>query len=142
MKKQMSVLMLVMMSVMSVQAHSDLWPNDWEKVKLKGLNLIRLEVPGGWLIREGLGKKAFLFQGEAQTRMMIFLPDENHAWRDEFDPDWEILKLKGLNLHRLKVPGGWLIREGWGKIGNENQTNMILFLEDQEHTWKVKPKRS
>ena len=120
------------------QISPKLYSNDWEDVKMKGLNLIRLEVPGGWFVREGLGKKAFL--GEAQTRMMLFVPDPQHEWAVNPEEGWETLKLVGLNLLRIRVPQGWLVREGWGKIGSENQTNMILYLEDVDYTWNVKPK--
>lgn len=119
---------------------ASVWPNDWEDVSLEGLNLTRLAVPGGWLIREGLGKKALIFQGEAQIRMMLFFPDPNHEWTDISHRSWEILRLRGLNLHRLQVPGGWLVREGWGKLGTENQTNVLIYLKDPEHRWHVKPK--
>lgn len=122
-----------------VQYSQKIYSNDWETVKLKGLNLIRLEVPGGWLVREGLGKMgSFLVTDE--TRMMIFMPDNNHSWDISKKEKWEILHLKGLNLHRLAVPEGWLVREGWGKIGGENQNHMIYFLKDPEHSWVVQKK--
>jgi len=116
-----------------------IYPNNWEKVKLKGLNLIRLEIPGGWFIREGLGKMGSFLVTD-QTRMMIFMPDKNHVWDISKKVKWETLHLKGLNLFRLPVPEGWLVREGWGKIGGESQNHMIHFINDPEHTWIVEKK--
>jgi len=111
------------------------YSNDWENLKLKGLNLKRLEVPNGWLVREGLGKMAMM---ESGSHMMIFMPDPGHQWRDSLEKKWETIKLKGLNLYRLPVPQGWLVREGWGKLStNDSETHMIVFMPDPEHKWKV-----
>lgn len=111
------------------------YSKEWKTIKLKGLNLMRLEVPGGWLVREGYGKMGVVAQS---TRMMIFVPDPQHEWVIEGKPKWEYLKLKGLNLYRLAVPTGWLVREGWGKFGSEHDINMICFIEDPTHSWVFK----
>ncbi|PIE00899.1 MAG: hypothetical protein CSA81_13305 [Acidobacteria bacterium] len=136
--KKILLALALLLAVMAVAQDGRIYSNDWDKVKLKGLNLIRLEVPGGWLVREGLGKMAFV--GSA-TRMMIFVPDPEHEWRDIQVKDWQLLKLKGLNLYRLPVPQGWLIREGWGKLEfSESEIHMINFLYDPDHDWIVQPK--
>jgi len=129
--------LLLFTCTLALAQEGKVYSNDWDKVKLKGLNLIRLEVPGGWLVREGLGKMAFM---ASSTHMMIFLPDPGHLWRDVEEKEWQNMKLKGLNLFRLPVPQGWLIREGWGKIGAESEIHMISFLSDPNHEWTVKKK--
>ena len=46
----------------------------WEKVKVKkGINLKKLKVPGGWIVK---------VQDLAGTGISItFMPDPNHQWR-------------------------------------------------------------
>ncbi|MBL4658922.1 MAG: hypothetical protein JKY19_01085 [Alcanivoracaceae bacterium] len=147
MKKYLFVFVISLIVSVTVQAAhttsnmsgTDVFPNDWSKIKLKGLNLLRLKVPNGWLIREGLGK----FGGLAlngQERIMIFVPDADYNWQTVVENDWQTLKLKGLNLYRLKLPEGWLVREGYGKIGSENQTQGLLYIDDKTHKWVVQPK--
>ena len=111
------------------------YPKDWETVRLKGLNLKRLQVPGGWLVREGLGKFAGLAV-DGHQRIMLFVPDAQFVWQPKKSDKWQKLRLSGLNLYRLKLPQGWLVREGYGKIGSEDQTQGILYLSDPEHTWQ------
>lgn len=133
---------LLVFSVCTVAGHitpGGTYDNDWQSVKLDGLNLIRLEVPGGWLVREGLGKFLALATGK-QTRMIVFVPDPDHAWMHEGRGKWRTLKLKGLNLYRLRTPQGWLVREGIGKIGDEHQLRMITYVDDPGHTWRVRKK--
>ena len=78
----------------SNMSEADFFPNDWSKIKLKGLNLLRLKVPNGWLIREGLGKYAGLALN-GQERIMIFVPDAEYSWQTVVENDWQTLKLKG-----------------------------------------------
>ncbi|MFT5112454.1 MAG: hypothetical protein ACI8P9_001778 [Parasphingorhabdus sp.] len=115
--------------------------HEWRSLKLEGLNLHRLAVPGGWLVREGLGK-FFGFATDTQTRVMVFVPDYEHSWlsKESKKGKWRTLKMDGLNLYRLRTPYGWLVREGIGKLGADNQTRMMLHLEDPTHSWRVKPK--
>ena len=126
-------------NTVSNMSGADDFPNSWSNIKLKGLNLLRLKVPNGWLIREGLGK----FGGLAlngQERIMVFVPDADYNWQTVVENDWQTLKLKGLNLYRLKLPEGWLVREGYGKIGSVNQTQGLIYIDDKTHKWVVQPK--
>ncbi|MBL4774149.1 MAG: hypothetical protein JKX98_11350 [Alcanivoracaceae bacterium] len=147
MKKYLFICVISLIVSMTVQAANtvsnmsgaDDFPNSWSNIKLKGLNLLRLKVPNGWLIREGLGK----FGGLAlngQERIMVFVPDADYNWQTVVENDWQTLKLKGLNLYRLKLPEGWLVREGYGKIGSVNQTQGLIYIDDKTHKWVVQPK--
>jgi hypothetical protein len=147
MKKYLFLLVVSLTVSMTIQAgqiesnssQAEFYPNDWSKIKLKGLNLIRIKVPNGWLIREGLGKFAGLALN-GQERVMIFVPDADYNWESVIENDWQTLKFNGLNLFRLKLPEGWLVREGYGKIGSVNQTQGLIYIDDKSHEWVVQQK--
>ena len=130
----MAVILLLGTQGKAITQESLQYPKDWETVRLKGLNLKRLQVPGGWLVREGLGKFAGLAV-DGHQRIMLFIPDSTFEWQPHKSDKWQKLRLSGLNLYRLKLPQGWLVREGYGKIGSEDQTQGILYLEDPQHSW-------
>ncbi len=53
--------------------------------------------------------------------------------------EWE--EIRG-GTHRLKVPGGWIVRTMslWGRIGGvESGSEALTFFPDPAHTWELEP---
>ena len=123
----------------------------WENIKTSGDALHsgrsstqRCPVPGGWLVRHEHRASA-----KQSGSSMVFVSDQDHLWNMEVDPfAWEkIDESRSANSTRLtfraKVPGGWLLMEGYNvetwldtreKIGHLDLS--LVFVPDETHAWK------
>ena len=114
---------------------------EWEKIASSDMGVfrrkeatMRTRVPGGWLVRHQE------FGGEGKSgAAMAYVEDKSGQWELDENPQWEVIyKRRSPNDtqidFRLKVPGGWLIREHY-YVKWKHMSLELIFLPDPEHTW-------
>ena len=115
----------------------------WEKVQatkdrvLQGWGTtFRAKVPTGWLVRHET------FQGEGKSASTLcFCPDHKHDWEIAPDTNWEVChRSRSPNDNqvtcRLKVPGGWIVRDGY-YVKWKHLSLDLIYVPDPSHSWSI-----
>lgn len=54
----------------------------------------------------------------------------------KYPPDWEDCRDQPIPVDRVKVPGGWLIRQIVYNDADYILDVKLMFLADKKHTWE------
>jgi len=98
----------------------------WERVGESDTSLWRLAVPAGWLVKTGNGPYGL-------PGRLLFVPDEEYAWRRATSIEWEHLAIEGGNLLRIRVPDGWIVRT---RETPDEATGFLAFVPDRRLAWQ------
>tara|TARA_Y100000031_G_scaffold53246_1_gene60863 strand:- start:107 stop:511 length:405 start_codon:yes stop_codon:yes gene_type:complete len=124
----------------------------WEAINFKPLvardifrprkGTYRIRVPDGWLVSYKY------FRGKwTSANCITYFPDKDGVWDTE-NVKWDLIdERRGPSesrmTYRMKVTGGWLVRDDYRTKQGVNERvehlNMSMtFVPDEEHVWEIK----
>lgn len=97
----------------------------------------RARVPTGWLVK-------YVYRGgpDRSAPALTFIPDVEGTWViSNESARWEEVQVTRtpndvVQIWRLKVPGGWLVRDGT-YIKDACLTMSMVFVPDANHIWVI-----